>query len=341
MRVVAAAMDPSDEELLQALASGREEAVGPLYSRYAPIVFGMAAQALDRPTAEEIVQDVFVAVWKNAASFEPGRGPVRPWLLQIAHYRIANELRRRSRRPKAQADPDGEHLARLADPAPDQMEITWTEYRRAALRRALEELPPPQRQALGLAFFEDLSHGEIASVLDLPLGTAKSRVRAGLLALRGKLAPLVATVVLLALLVGVTIEVGRRRRALALALASDERALAMLTSSDAQALRLTAVAGTNPETHGVYRFRPGAAIAVVTLSSFKPSPSGRAYQVWALSGGRWTSVGLAHPDAAGRARLIAEGPAFAVRPEALQVTIEPESGSLSPAGPAVIAWPEP
>jgi RNA polymerase sigma-70 factor (ECF subfamily) len=67
MRVVAAAMDPSDEDLLQALASGREEAVGPLYARYAPIVFGMAAQALDRPTAEEIVQDVFVAVWKNAA----------------------------------------------------------------------------------------------------------------------------------------------------------------------------------------------------------------------------------------------------------------------------------
>jgi RNA polymerase sigma-70 factor (ECF subfamily) len=336
MPVVAATMDPSDEELLQALASGREEAVGPLYSRYAPIVFGMAAQALDRPTAEEIVQDVFVAVWKNAASFEPARGPVRPWLLQIAHYRIANELRRRSRRPKAQADPDGEHLARLADPAPDQAEITWTEYRRAALRRALEELPPPQRQALGLAFFEDLSHGEIAAVLDLPLGTAKSRVRAGLLALRGKLAPLVAVLALLALLVGVTIEMRDRRRALALA--SDERALAMLTSSDAQALRLTAVAGTNPETHGVYRFRPGATTAVITLSSFPPAPSGHAYQAWALSGGRWTSVGLARPDAAGRARLIAEGPAFAVRPEALQVTVEPESGSLSPSGPAVIAW---
>lgn len=337
MRVVAAAMDPSDEELLRALASGREEAVGPLYSRYAPIVFGMAAQALDRSTAEEIVQDVFVAVWKNAASFEPARGPVRPWLLQIAHYRIANELRRRSRRPKAQADPDGERLARLADPAPDQAEITWTEYRRAALRRALEELPPPQRQALGLAFFEDLSHGEIAAVLDLPLGTAKSRVRAGLLALRGKLAPLVAMLALLALLAGVTIEVRNRR----LALATDERALAMLTSSDAQALRLTAAAGTNPETHGVYRFRPGAAIAVITLSNFPPAPSGRAYQAWALSGGRWTSVGLARPAAAGRARLIAEGPAFAVRPEALQVTVEPESGSLAPAGPVLIAWREP
>ena len=70
-----------------------------------PAVFGLAAQALDRGTAEEIVQDVFVAVWRGAASFDPDKGPVRPWLLQIAHYRIANELRRRSRRPRTEGIP--------------------------------------------------------------------------------------------------------------------------------------------------------------------------------------------------------------------------------------------
>ena len=64
----------TDEELIQSIASGRQEAVGPLYSRYAPTVLGMAAQALDRATAEEIVQDVFLAVWKNARSFDPTRG---------------------------------------------------------------------------------------------------------------------------------------------------------------------------------------------------------------------------------------------------------------------------
>jgi anti-sigma-K factor RskA len=138
----------------------------------------------------------------------------------------------------------------------------------------------------------------------------------------------------------VALEWRDRRRALALALASDERALAMLTSSDAQALRLTAAGGTQPETHGVFRFRPGAPTVVITLSNFSAAPSGRAYQAWALYGGRWTSIGLAHPDAAGRARMIAEGPAFAARPEALQVTLEPESGSLSPSGPALIAWRE-
>ncbi len=337
MRSVAAAMDPSDEELMRALASGREDAIGPIYSRYAPVVFGMAVQALDRPTAEEIVQDVFVAVWKSASTYDPERGPVRPWLLQIAHYRIANELRTRSRRPRTEADPDGEQLGRLPDPSPDQTELAWNEYRRAALRRALEELPPPQRQALGLAFFQDLSHGEIASVLKLPLVTAKSRVRAGLLALRSKLAPLVAMLAVLALLAGVAYELQNRRRALA----KDERALAMLTSSDAQALRLTAAPGVAEATHGVYRFRRGATTAVITFSNFPPVLAGRAYQAWALHGGRWTSLGLAHPDAAGRARLIAEGPAFVARPEALEVTLEPEAGSVSPTGPVVIAWRTP
>jgi hypothetical protein len=201
----------------------------------------------------------------------------------------------------------------------------------------MEELPPPQRQALGLAFFADLSHGQIAEVLDLPLGTAKSRVRAGLLSLRGKLAPLMASLLLFALLAGVSVELTYRRRALA----TDERALAMLTSSDAQALRLTAAPGTGLETHGVYRFRPGPTTVVFTLSTFPPTPSGRAYQAWARHGDVWTSVGLARPDAAGKARVIAEGSAFSVRPDALQVTVEPDSGSPSPAGPVVIAWSGP
>ena len=73
----------------------------------------MAAQALGRPTAEDIVQDVFLSVWKSARTYDPTRGPVRPWLLQIAHFRIANELRRKSRRPQIQADPEGEKLASI------------------------------------------------------------------------------------------------------------------------------------------------------------------------------------------------------------------------------------
>src|SRR5439155_16250480 len=81
--------DVSDEALMSDLASGQQDAIGLLYARYAPTVLGIAAQALDRPTAEDLVQDVVLAVWKNAPAYDPKRGPVRPWLLQIAHYRIA------------------------------------------------------------------------------------------------------------------------------------------------------------------------------------------------------------------------------------------------------------
>lgn len=319
---------------MRELASGRQEAIGPLYARYAPLLFGVAMQALDRAAAEEIVQDVFLAVWKNASSFDPARGPLRPWLLQITHFRIANELRRRSRRPKTGADPD-EALANQPDPGPDQSEQAWEEYRRTVLRSAFERLPAPQRQALGLAFFEDLTHDQVAAALELPLGTAKSRIRAGLKNLRVVLAPLVAVVLLVALLAGLAIRLETRRQALA----RDERALAMLTASDSEAIRLTAAAGVPEKTHGTYRARPGAPIALVTFSNFGPAPAGRAYQAWARHGARWTSLGVAVPDSAGRARLISEDQAIATRPDEIEVTIEPAGGNTTPTGPVVIAWP--
>jgi RNA polymerase sigma-70 factor, ECF subfamily len=327
--------DASDEALMSALASGQQDAIGLLYARYAPTIHGMAAQALGRPTAEDIVQDVFLAVWKNAPTYDPKRGTLRPWLLQIAHYRIANELRRRSRRPLIQADLDGERLASLPEPGPGQSEEVWNAYRHSALRRALEELPPPQRQALGLAFFEQLSHDEIASALKLPLGTAKSRIRAGLRSLRLRLAPVVVALAGIAILGAVALRLLSGRAELA----RDERALTLLTSSNSQALRLTAPGAPESPIHGVYRYRPGSQIAVFTISNFPPAPVGHVYRVWALSGGAWVPLGDARPDAAGHAREIAEHPALASRPEGLEVTLEPEIGGMAPSGPILIAWP--
>jgi RNA polymerase sigma-70 factor (ECF subfamily) len=336
MRAIAADVTSSDEELMRAVASGSQEAIGTLYSRYAPRVLAVAVQSLDRATAEEIVQDVFVSVWKSAQSFDPKRGLVRPWLFQIAHHRIANELRRRRRRPQIEDDPEGERLAALADPAADQSQEAWEAYRREALARALAELPPPQRQALGLAYFRELTHEQIASVLELPLGTAKSRVRAGLRNLRVLLATLAVVLVAVALLV-----VDSRLRRERQRLAQSDRALMMLTASDSQALRLTAAKGVPEGTHAVYRFRPGGGVAVLTFSHFEPAPTGKIYQAWALSGGRWISIGTAAPDAAGRARLIAEGSAFNSRPDAARVTLEPAAGSVSPTGPDVVRWQAP
>src|SRR5262249_8458224 len=105
MRIIAGRRDgASDEELAARVGEGRQDALAALYERHAATVFAIAAQSLDRGAAEEVVQDVFLSLWKGAGSYSPSRGPFRPWLLQIARFRTANELRRRRRRPLAEDD---------------------------------------------------------------------------------------------------------------------------------------------------------------------------------------------------------------------------------------------
>lgn len=339
-RAVPSGQEVSDEELMRQLAEGRQEALGLLYSRYAPLVFNLSAQTLDRATAEEIVQEVFLTVWRQAATFAPERGSFRPWVLQIAHYRILNELRRQSRRPRAAVDLEELKPLDLADSDPEPAEAAWEEYRREALRAAFEELPLAQRQALGLAFFEELSHAQVAAVLNLPLGTVKTRIRAGLEKLRGKLAPLVAVFALL-LLTGLLVLLGLRyqdEQAARQREQREQRALAMVTASDVTALHLAPAPGLPAETHGSYRSRPAVPLAVLTLSHFRPAPAGQTYQAWVRHNGRWTALGSAQPDANGSALLIAEGPELATPPEAIQVTVEPANGSPNPSGPVVVAW---
>ena len=327
----------SDEDLIHRAAEGRPEALAALYERYAPLVFGMARQAVDRATAEEIVQDVFFAVWKNAATFRPDRGRLRPWLLQIAHHRISNELRRRSRRPRTDSGPEDETLAAVPDAglAPD--ESAWLAYRRDVLQSALEKLPPRERQAVGLAFFQDLSHEQVAAALRVPLGTAKSRIRAGLQRLRTGLAPLVAALAAVAVLAGVLARLAAERRERG----RDDRALALLTSSDAESRRATAAPGAPAAAHAVYRFRRGSPIAVITFSFFPPAPAGAVYRAWVRHGAAWTLVGGARPDAAGHVRLVAEGAALAASPDAVEVTLETGSPGSAPSGTVVVAWPAP
>jgi RNA polymerase sigma-70 factor (ECF subfamily) len=313
--------------------------MGPLYSRYAPLVSGIARQSLDRGTAEDIVQDVFLAVWKNARTYDPGRGPVRPWLLQIAHFRIANELRRRSRKPAIAGDSAEEALAAAPEPGADAAEKMWLEYRGEVLRSALSSLPPRQRQALGLSFFDELSHPEIASLLDLPLGTAKSRIRSGIERLRSRVGAVSAAALVLVAGIWLATRAHLDRNELA----RDDRALGMLTSSDTEAIRLERVSGTVPiGAHGTWRARRGSPIAVVTLSHFPAAPTGRVYRVWARWESRWLLAGSALPDAGGRARVVAEGALVGVRPDAIEVTLEEDGAAgKSPAGPALVAWESP
>jgi len=326
--------DCSDEELMCQLAAGAQEALGPLYSRYARLIFHLAVRTLDRPAAEEIVQDVFLAVWRGAATFDPARGAFRPWVLQIAHFRILNELRRRSRQPQLELDPDGLHLASLPDDSPEPAEATWRASLRATLQAALADLPAPQRQALGLALGEDLTHEQVATELNLPLGTAKTRIRTGLQNLRSKLVPRMAVLAL----VGFLAFLGVRYQAELAIRQRDERALSLLTTSDLEAIRLAPAPGVPEQTHGHYRSRAGAEIAVLSLSHFPPAPAGQIYQGWVLHAGMWTALGTVQPDVNGNAHLIAEGPELAVPPEAVQVTLEPVGGSPTPSGSVVIAW---
>ena len=333
---------PTDEELMSELAAGRREALGPLHGRHASLVFGLAARSLDRATAEEIAQEVFLSVWEKAATFDPARGTFRAWVSHITQTRVVNELRRRGRRLRATSDSNGTRSENLADSEPGPAEAVWREHRRAAVRAAVETLPPSQREALSLAFLEDLTHDQVADFLNLPLGTAKSRIRAGLKSLRLKLAPLVALGLILTSLLTLA---GLREKAQQVALRRQERALSLVTNSEVVPLRLAAAPATSPAAHGNYRGRPGSDLAVLTLSYLAPAPEGYEYRAWASHGGRWTLLGRVQLDNDGRSLIIAEGPELVTPPDQLQVTLEPigaHAGSNAvPTAQPVVRWPNP
>ena len=323
-----------DEDLIRQVEGGSAEALALLHRRFARLIFGIAVQTLDRSGAEDLVQDVFLAVWRNAARFDPERGTVRAWILQIAHFRVLNELRRRSRQPEIVPDPEGLVLDGLPARDPGPPEAASRERRRAIIRSAFEELPVPQREALSLAFLDDLTHEQVAAELNLPLGTAKTRIRAGLQKLRGTLGAQMAALVALCLLAAL----GVRHRAQQATLERVDGALSMVTASDSVNLRLGPTAGTPEETHARYRGRTGTTVAVVTFSRFPAPPAGQTYQVWVRHGDTWTALGSVQPDADSNGRLIAESAALATLPDAIEVTLEPRAGSAKPGEHVVVAW---
>ena len=174
-----ASEDRSDEKLMAQLADGQPEALGPLHSRYAALVFGLVARSLDRDAAEEISQEVFLAVWRHAATFDPARGSFRTWLTRIAQTRVLNEVRRRGRRPRIKSKSHEPVEVDRPDSGPGPAEEAWRAHRRDAVRAAVDALPSPQRKALSLAFLDDLTHEQVAAFLDVPLGTTKSRSAPG------------------------------------------------------------------------------------------------------------------------------------------------------------------
>lgn len=190
-----------DEDLVRRLVEGDQDALRCLHKRYGRFLTHLARRQLDAGSAEEIVQDVFIAIWQRGRSFDPRRGSFRAWLVQIVRHRIINELRRRRARPRLEPDPEGMTVAALVDAAPAIVEQVATRERHAAVRGALQVLPQSQREAVALAFLADLTHAEVASTLDVPLGTTKTRIRKALVKLRVELTA-VGTPVILALACG-------------------------------------------------------------------------------------------------------------------------------------------
>jgi len=173
----------SDEALIRQVAKGDREALAALYDRYAKRVFSMALRlAQDDREAEEITQEVFITLWQRASTYQSNRGRFSSWLLGIAHHRAVDELRRRGRRPPAlQLDEEREVTPAHAQEGPPDVKDDSQER---SVRRALDQLPQEQRQAITLAYFGGLTQAEIASTLNTPLGTVKTRMRLGLKKMR-------------------------------------------------------------------------------------------------------------------------------------------------------------
>lgn len=176
-----------DAGLIRLIVEGQTEALAVLYDRYSRLVFSLALGSLNNvQLAEEITQEVFFRVWKNAASYNPDKGGVNTWLSSITRYRVIDLLRKHRVRPVSRSVGWSE-LSPGAVPKTDGRvpeEKAADSLRAQRVRSALVNLPEEQRKALGLAYFQGLTHREIAAELQEPLGTIKTRIRLGMQKLR-------------------------------------------------------------------------------------------------------------------------------------------------------------
>jgi RNA polymerase sigma-70 factor (ECF subfamily) len=178
---------PDDASLLRAIQQGDQGAVGVLYERYGGVAYGLAYRITqESAAAEDVVQDAFVSLWKQAPRFDPERGQVRSWLLTIVHHRAIDVVRRRTGRGE-RALPEGpeEFVATRGRPE----ELAEWKLEAEAVREAVRQIPEEQRLTVQMAYFEGLTHVEIAERMGVPLGTVKSRLRIGLEKMRVYLRP--------------------------------------------------------------------------------------------------------------------------------------------------------
>jgi RNA polymerase sigma-70 factor (ECF subfamily) len=173
----------SDATLVDRLLHRDVSAFEELYDRHARIVYALVVRILQQaPTAEEVVQDVFLQLWRNAALYQSARGPFVPWLLTLARNRALDNLRLKSERQRRRED-QTEEIPEIAQ-APEYEKALDEKRRAERVRSLIGTLSAPQKKAIEMAYFEGLSHSEIANALQEPLGTVKSWIRNGLLRLK-------------------------------------------------------------------------------------------------------------------------------------------------------------
>lgn len=165
------------ERVLIERLSGRDEtALADLYDRYAGFVYGLAVRiVVDRHAAEDVTQEVFVSLWEHPERIDSGRGTLRGFLGTLTHRRAVEAVRREEAHRRREA-----RVARDAADVPDVAEAVLRSDTSGKVRTAVEVLPEAQRRALELAYFQGYTFRQVADVLDIPEGTAKSRLRLGL-----------------------------------------------------------------------------------------------------------------------------------------------------------------
>jgi RNA polymerase sigma-70 factor (ECF subfamily) len=171
----------ADEILARRVATGDRDAFAALYDRYARRVYVFAAHVLGPARAEDLVQEAFLALWRNAHRYDSRRSAFTTWFMAVARHRVLDELRRRGVERRVLAvEPVDKLLAETPDSAPGVADVVSRHEQDEELLQALAALPAEQRRAIVLAYFGGLTHIEIAAVLGEPLGTVKKRLQLGL-----------------------------------------------------------------------------------------------------------------------------------------------------------------
>jgi RNA polymerase sigma-70 factor (ECF subfamily) len=177
-----------DRQLLRRIQGGDEEAFRTLFAAYGPSAMALASRVLRQAhLAEEIVQEAFLALWLSTELYDERRGSVKAWLMTMVHHRAVDSVRREETQRRRADELMGGMREETEDPSGDVVEAVAATGERAAVRAALEVLPPEQREVLGSMYFDGLSQSQIAERTGIPLGTVKSRALLGMRRMRSEL----------------------------------------------------------------------------------------------------------------------------------------------------------